>query len=39
MLGAWGPCQGACVPDLDEDLVVSGGDLALLIAAWGPCTP
>ncbi len=38
MLGAWGPCQGACPPhcagDLDNDCVVGVADLLLLLGAW-----
>lgn len=34
LLGAWGPCSGACVPDLDHDGTVGGSDLGLLLGAW-----
>jgi hypothetical protein len=37
MLGAWGPCGGACVADLNGDGEVGGSDLGSLLAGWGPC--
>ena len=29
----------ACLADLNGDGQVDGGDMGLLIAAWGPCLP
>ena len=28
----------ACIADLNNDSIVSGADLGLLIASWGPCS-
>lgn len=33
----WGPPVPATSADLDDDGVVNGADLGLLLAAWGPC--
>lgn len=34
LLGAWGPCSGACEADLDGDGSVNAADLAALLGAW-----
>jgi hypothetical protein len=35
LLGAWGPCKGACPADLDASGTVDAADLAILLGAWG----
>lgn len=41
LIGAWGQCQGPCLPscvtDLDGDCVVNVSDMLALIGAWGVC--
>jgi hypothetical protein len=32
-----GPEVGGCAPDLNNDDVVNGQDLGILLGAWGPC--
>ena len=43
MVGPHAPPPGAippgCAPDLNQDGLVDGADLGLLIAAWGACAP
>jgi hypothetical protein len=31
--------SAACIGDLDQDRIVSGADLGLLLGQWGPCAP
>ena len=33
-----GPGTGGCVPDINQDGIVNGDDLGLLLGQWGPCT-
>ena len=35
--GGGGGCSTSCVGDINENNIVDGGDLGLLVAAWGPC--
>ena len=36
LLGAWNT-KGESIVDLNDDLIVNGEDLAILLGAWGPC--
>jgi hypothetical protein len=36
MLGSWGACPG-CAADLNQDGIVNGADLGLLLGSWGVC--
>jgi len=39
LLGAWGPCEGACEADLNGDGAVDGADLGTLLGAWSGSQP
>jgi len=38
-LGRWSGCATVCQADLDHDGIIGGGDLAILLGAWGTSDP
>ncbi|MCP3903690.1 MAG: hypothetical protein GY715_08660 [Planctomycetes bacterium] len=37
IIGAWGPCSGACPQDLSGNGQVDFADILVVIGSWGPC--
>lgn len=37
LLASWGQCPAGCAADVNDDLLVDGQDLSIILGAWGWC--